>query len=277
MILYSQKDIILNLAVSEFSSTNYPSFINEEKSKMLAGTLLEYPTSTDSSSLRFGPIFTVEPSGAKGVSLHTAFFDQWEASQGKVSKNYFIFALGQDTRLLGVRRTSIVRERSWFEARGGIITFVRGIGLTIPIELVHIELLANEAKKEGISVSYHVENKNRRKLEQLEDQYKDSPELSELVRQKREEQRRWMAVYGERGLLGFNKWGFLEIKIRSLQPPFDLEGTEKVELQRRDDIDDGGFVAGMISDIQEAKDPPTLRAQRVSFYNEVILPQILAA
>ncbi|MEI6528825.1 MAG: hypothetical protein WCN88_00270 [Candidatus Falkowbacteria bacterium] len=116
---------------------------------------------------------------------------------------------------------------------GEILTRLRGEGIAPALDnafLKTVTKIANYYKKEfggEHQFTWVVENANLKRLNQKKEEGLSGPELEELET----EQKRWQAVYGENGKLGFNKID--EYRYEKVVQP-DAKDGESYEMQKVD-------------------------------------------
>ncbi len=72
-----------------------------------------------------------------------------------------------------------------------------------------MDVLQRDAIRLGRRVNWHISNRNNEDLEELREEFRLNPseELARKIKINEEEQKRWKAIYGENGKLGFgNNW-----------------------------------------------------------------------
>ncbi len=219
----------------------YQQQIEDHRKTILSDALHRFTLAHGQDRLIFGPVYEVTSRG-QTLEFATFVFDErgHEHWSGKPTRNFLILGRNQARELVCYRQTYLNREMGYLEARGSISTFGRGQGIVVPAELVHIDLLINEATRRDEDIYYNVENGNLATLQLAEKQFESKSEATGLLSSLRAEQVRWMAVYGPTGLLGVGNYGTLQIMTQhQMDTPLDLEETERIVLERLENDSQG--------------------------------------
>lgn len=189
---------------------NYPIEYRSRMEEILAE--LEKVRQADEKYLNVGPTYHLQTSKGGALIVDSIYFDFKDKSRRQHRKYYLI---AQDTggQIVGDRSTDIMQlefnGEKYARADGMLATGKRGGGIATAIESTHLNLLEKEARQLGLRIDWHISNRNLEDLQELREEFRLSPseELDNQIKEKEAEQRRWQAVYGNGGKLGFDNSG----------------------------------------------------------------------
>ena len=178
---------------------------------VMIGDELENIIELDEKHLEYGPVYEVTTSAGQKLEVITVCHDGKTAT-GLKCRKWYLVAIDDQGHVVADRHTTLT-FREWegekfATAEGMIATGIRGKGLALPLEKVHLDVLQREAnrKTNGIDrITWHISNHHNELLVEAKDEYKkdENPDLLPKLNQMIEEQKRWQAIYGPDGKLGF--------------------------------------------------------------------------
>ncbi len=202
-------------------------------------------TDLESTSISMGPRYHLTSTQGRDVVIPV--FTRGEVRSmspgdpmGSTQDAYLIALDEQTGRVIGHRKFLISPAGDQALAVGTIVVRDKGSGIASTLELAsdyHLRQLATEL---GKPIMQAVTNFNQKELDKLEKAYEDSGDetLLKAVTAKREEKKRWQALYGEKGKLGFDRDGF-----RTIYPDNTAVtpvGTDDIYIERGSIIDTAG-------------------------------------
>lgn len=270
--------------MKENSLTPYEQLQQAEYRKNLAGDYEGFFVPLAHGGLQFGPTYNVSTSHNSPLVIKTFYTETpltYRPLGTQADLTWVMLAFSQGD-LVGHRITALQNQSDtktrYYHAQGTIAVAQRNTGIASSIELVHFDILQRIANQEWKAIVYYAENGNLNLLEALEIQYEQSPtpQLLEVVRSKKEEQQRWLALYGSQGKLGFKFQG--KYYTRTFFVKADYLG---ILLNQMAEIDiyrewaaEVGFQPPYSTPKEIEEDEQRLQEKRSKEYTEDILPKL---
>lgn len=157
--------------------------------------------------MQFGPVYHVETSSHIPLQIHTA-----EGAMSNGGSRLFLVAQDESQEVVGQIATTIKPTNKLFqrglEAKAYIVTSQRAQGVATTLELAHFDLLQQEADGWHRVLTYKGDDLNAREVAGLRKSFGEysilNSEERKLIEAKEVERKRWLALYGKDGKLGFD-------------------------------------------------------------------------
>jgi hypothetical protein len=163
-------------------------------------------------NINLGPTYHLQTSKGEPLMVDSLSVD-YKDKYGGAHRKYYLVAQDLSGKIVGDRTTDVreleFKGDKYARGEGMTATGKRGGNVSSTIEAVHQDILQREAQRIGKRVDWHVSNSNMEKLQDLQEDFRLNPSenLKAQIDNKIAEQRRWQAVYGVGGKLGFNDSG----------------------------------------------------------------------
>lgn len=163
----------------------------------------------------FGPIFNVQTSDTNHnliVDLISKGLVAAGSSSAQDAASYFLVAKTTKGEVVGLRKTSLYDFGEYMDGSGEVMTLPVVPGTGSALELVNILIVQQEANLRNKPIIYTVDPANPKRLEEVASlidgsfHYKEKLRYFELYQRKLEEFKRWSALFGNNGILGFTDW-----------------------------------------------------------------------
>jgi hypothetical protein len=231
----------------------------------------------EDSRLHFGPTLTTQTSKGLPLDLHSLWVQPKPGEEVKgrkgtpLAKTFLVLATDEDTKVIGFRSAQIGAVNEDLRVKSDIATGLRGEGISTRLDLALLFLLRVEAAKRGKEIVWAIENGNLRTLEMQK--FADStPNIKEYEA----EQKRWKALYGAEGKLGFNHNGTLIIEPHRDYGAYDLEGLDGGKLSHWGNmVGDREIIVPWLLDLtRDNKD--AIRQKKLAEFRTRLEPAILS-
>ncbi|MDO8452920.1 MAG: hypothetical protein Q7S79_04175 [bacterium] len=269
--------------IKDGGENSYPKEVAQNYAKLLKEDYDEYLANVPAERLHFGPTFLAKTNKDIDLQIVSLWIDpeegQKEDDGSLLHKVFFFFAFDGDGENVGCRNIRLSGDDEWLEARGGVVTAVRGRGISTQLELPTILALRIEATKNKTLVYWTAENGNAERLKQAEEKYKKvgDAESAAVLEGIRNEQKGWQALYGSRGKMGFEAKGYKGV--RTIQPDRDYQNVDwelkDTAVMHEWGYDDGGRKVMVPWEMKAVYgDKKELRAKKLENWEKVIKPKI---
>lgn len=268
--------------MAEALSPNYGVNIDRQRIAKLEEAHHQFYGFLPDPDIHYGPLYRIATSQGQQLEFFTGYATQhpeWFAYAPPITRTYFMFGRNPDQGVLtSFRYANIYRRGDRSSAKGDVMTFQRGQGAAIPTELVHMDMLANEAVQGGTDITYIAENVNAQALKAITRRHRQDPTYAEYITALKDEQARWLRIYGHKGVLGFEKESpefVFTFNSATEEVRFDFEGTKEVHLERVDYVYKGRKrVMGVVRSRILGMSPEIVQEQKAEQFEKTWRPLI---